>query len=144
MRDVVWIYSIPSLLYGLLYLAALILSFVFWRRHPKVCLLVFIGSLLNLVTIAGRYLLPFVWFQGFEDRHGFMFANVGMSLVSLCGSALLLAAIFTGRSDMPRHPYWPRRGDEALTDARREDEDWRRPPAPPSRPEPGSTGIQEH
>src|SRR5688572_25690786 len=119
------IFTISSLLYFLLHLTALILSLVFWRRYPKVCLLVLIGSLLNLTALAARTVLPMIWLFRFEERVGFALMNLALSFVNIFGSALYLVAVFAERSDdRPRRPYWPPRDNE-LADGRTKDDDWR-------------------
>src|SRR5262245_36600015 len=130
-----WIYSTASLLHGLLHLAALILSLVFWRRHPKVCALVLAGSVLSMFVVVARTVLPMLWFRNFDDRMTFAFISLGMSLLGMVGIGLYLTAIFTGRG-----AHVPQR----LRPARREDDDWDRPaPVPPKSAE-GGTGIQEY
>jgi hypothetical protein len=130
-----WVYSIGTFLYFIFHLTALILSLVFWRRHPTVCVLVLAGSLLNLLALGVRMVFPMIWFRLFEDRMTFAFINLSINLVNLSGSALYLIAIFTGRSR-----YAPRRAHFVPP----EDDDWDRPAPPPAKTQSGSTGIQTH
>jgi hypothetical protein len=133
----IWIYSIGTLLYCLFHATALILSLVYWKRYPMVCVMVLAGSLLNLLALGARIAFPMIWFRridALDDRMTFAFINLGISLVNLSGSALYLMAIFTGRSR-----YTPRRTHSVP----REDDDWDRPAALSTNSEPGSTGIQE-
>jgi hypothetical protein len=128
-----WVFSVISLAYCIFHLTALTLSLVFWKRHPKVCGLVLAGSILNLLALGARQLLPTVFFPIFGEM--FALFHLGISFVSLSGASLYLLAIFTGRRpDAPRGGrLWPD-----------EDDDWDRPASRPSKSERGSTGIRDY
>ena len=82
-----WVYSLGSLLDGILHLTALVLSLVYWKRYPTVCILVMAGSLLNLVGMGGRIVLPGIWFRHGQDRMTYAIINLGVSLVNLSGGS---------------------------------------------------------
>jgi len=128
-----WIFSLSAILYILFHVTALILSIVFWRRHPRVCMLVLIGSLLNLFAHGVRIALPTV-FRNLDIIASFALINFGISCVSIAGSSLYLAAIFVGRG-----AQFPHRLSASL----RSEDDWPPRQVPPRHVERGSTGIQE-
>jgi hypothetical protein len=127
------IFSLSGILYLLFHVTALTLSIVFWRRHPKVCILVLIGSLLNLFAHGVRIALPVV-FRNLDVMASFALINFGISCVSIAGSSLYLAAIF-----IERGAEFPHR----LSASRRSEDDWQPRQVPPRHVERGSTGIQE-
>ena len=128
-----WIFALSGILYLLFHVTALILSIVFWRRHPKVCLLVLIGSVLNLFAHGVRIALPTV-FRNLDIMASFALVNLGISCVAITGSSLYLAAIFIGRG-----AEFPHRLSASL----RSEDDWQPRQVPPRHVERGSTGIQE-
>jgi hypothetical protein len=90
----------------LVWLIGLVLSLVYWRRHPTVSLLAIVAIVGFLITsLIGTYLS--VWLPLILQERGWSIGQIGMlltarsiigSLVSAVLWALLLAAIFGGRN----------------------------------------------
>ena len=91
----------------LVYLIAIVLALVFWRRSPTPSVLVFLGAVLLLViTVAHasafQYLVgirpPWV---GDSRRLGRVLTTLNLlsTLIQACGLALVVAAAFVGRRD---------------------------------------------
>ncbi len=128
-------YMLSTALFCAFHATALVLSLVYWKRYPNVCVLVLAGSLLNLLATVTRSVLPMMWFRHFDDQLSFGFANLGISLVNVLASGLYLLAIFTGRTTCTPRSERPTR--------RYVDDDWDRPATPPPAVGPGNTGIQQ-
>jgi hypothetical protein len=120
-------------LFALFYITALILAIVYWRRCSSACALVLTGSLLNLLIMVGRFVLPLA--LGGADPALFNVGFFVLNVLSLGGHGLILGAVFAGRRDAYDEAARPRR-------PRADDgEDWDRPAPKP--PPADSTGIQE-
>src|SRR5437660_295592 len=95
LRDIV----LFSALFGLLYLAGIVLSLVYWRRCPAACSLVFAASLLHLTSAA-------IQFAG--DQRGIPHVlpiGGGVStagIIEWVAYGLMLVAVFTGRNELAR------------------------------------------
>jgi hypothetical protein len=93
--------STPMLLTAL---AGLIVSLVFWKRHPKVSLLAFLGFAVYLVNIAGgnliAYLLPRVILPNGTAQqlsHAYAILGLGRAILSSGAMILFIFAMFGWR-----------------------------------------------
>ena len=101
----------PMLLF---YLVAMIVSFVYWNRHQRVCLLVLLAVGLMMFTSIGSMVLQWYLFNALQanQRGGMTLGYVlrAISLVSTIirtgGLGLLLLAVFTDRP-RPVNPAAP-------------------------------------
>jgi MFS family permease len=91
-------------------LVGVILALVWWRRHPRVSLLTLLAfGLLASLAVGGSFL--FAWLPDHLEQRGWKFAEIGAlymvialirSTLSAVALALLLSAIFAGRSNKDR------------------------------------------
>ncbi|HUU70798.1 MAG TPA: hypothetical protein VM186_14820 [Planctomycetota bacterium] len=104
----------PMLLF---YLLAMILSFVYWNRHPRPCLLVLLAVGLMLFTTVGfmvlqAYIVNMIVKNRWSSAQlSYVFAAIGLvrSIIHAGGLGLLLLAVFTDRprSAIPAGPAAP-------------------------------------
>ncbi len=107
----------PSLL---IYLVGLGLAISFWSRYPKPCLLVFLSMCIALIAIvASTFLfvyLPRAVNDFGHERLGMYFTIVGLiaNILHAGAMALLLAAVFVGRSQQLYRPSWSADDDRTV------------------------------
>src|SRR5262249_17467113 len=93
---------IPQLL---VWIAAMILAFIFWSRYPRVCLLTFIATLiLFLQAVFGTlfiYLLPRMVAPGQEIAIYFSVLGIGRLVLVTAAWIVILLAIFGWRKARP-------------------------------------------
>lgn len=135
MPDILPAIVVPGL-YALLYLTALALALIYYRRCPAACSLVITASALNLTATAARLFVQFFWLPRDGDFATFGVIMAGLGLLNWVGYGLMVVAVFVGRQPPARERY-PARSEPL-------DDDWDHPvPASSAPKEADRTGIQE-
>src|SRR4051812_32703162 len=94
----------------LAYLGVIVVSLVFWGRHPQVCLLSFVAGLLMLVPTLGQMYFSAYMVQAPMSRGGTVqqpaammwVVTIAKNVLRAAGIALLTWGVFAGRqNDVP-------------------------------------------
>ncbi len=121
-------YLLSSLLFASLYVTGIILAAAYWQRSPTSCLLVLVGSVVNLLMTLLRVRTFFFKFDWDFDAVGAVF-DLGLSVGQIVGHALWLTAALMVHAPAPvKRPGG--------------NDDWDPTVAPRLRVGPGNTGIQ--
>jgi hypothetical protein len=116
----------PSLL---VYFVGIAVAIALWRRYPKPCLLVFLAMCLALFAVFSSTFL-FMYLPRAMDNLGgghqevgiyFSAINIVSSLIHAAAVALLLSAVFVGRSQPPPRPRWNADDDRTVEQHPRSD-----------------------